>query len=42
MDSEEEENDQKRMGAAHQVASSNMMDIEESEALAWMHWHWIP
>ena len=30
VDTEEEENDQKRMGAAHEVAS-NVMDIEESE-----------
>ena len=34
MDSEEEENDQKRMGAAHELASSNMMDIEESEGIS--------
>ena len=34
MDSEEEENDQKKMGAAHELASSKVMDIEESEGFS--------
>jgi len=33
-DTEEEENDRKRMAAAREVASSTVMDIEESEGIS--------
>ena len=34
VDTEEEEMDQKRMEAAHEMASSSVMDIEESEGIS--------